>query len=78
MYQSSYPFLSERAARFFARAANHIHAQMIECQSGPRDRRLADRYAKASEYLYSRIGRLEPDMPEPTYELVNDNEPWVS
>lgn len=74
-----YPFLSERAAKAFARNHHLIreaqHRPGID--SGPRDRLLADRYKKASDYLYSRIGRTEPGMStEPGYELVNDNEAW--
>lgn len=70
-----YPFLSERVARAFARNFHLIRESQMD--SGPRDRRLADRYKRASDYLYSRIGRTEPGMlTEPGYELVNDNEPW--
>lgn len=47
-----YPFLSERAARVFA-----MHALSLRDLNQPRDRRLAERYRKASLYLYSRIGR---------------------
>lgn len=47
------PRLSEHCARVFAAAA----ALIRESQSTPRDRVLAERYRKASNYLYSRIGR---------------------
>ena len=47
-----YPFLSEHVARIFA-----VHAISLRDLNQPRDRRLAERYRKASLYLYSRIGR---------------------
>lgn len=68
-----YPFLSERAARAFARNAHLIRESQFD--SGPRDRILADRYKKASDYLYSRVGRIDGPV-QPGYEIVNDNEPW--
>ncbi len=47
-----YPFLSERAARIFA-----MHAISLRDLNQPRDRRLAERYRRASLYLSTRIGR---------------------
>lgn len=47
-----YPHLSEHVARLFA-----IHAVSLRNLNQPRERRLAERYRRASLYLYSRIGR---------------------
>ena len=49
--------LSERAAGVFDRAA----AVIFESTSNPSDRRLAERYDRAAEYLWARVGR---DMSE--------------
>lgn len=49
----SYPHLSERCARVFAMASIALR----EMQNGPRERILSERYRKAADYLWSRIGR---------------------
>lgn len=54
-------------ARVFA-----LNAMCLRNTLRPDLRRLAERYRNAALYLYSRTARIE----EPTYELVNDNEPW--
>lgn len=56
---TAYPHLSEQAARTFARRALVLResAHRINIESMPRNRRLAERYRRASDYLRSRVVR---------------------
>lgn len=49
---TAYPFRSELTARVFA-----LLARALRDMNAPRDRMLADRYERASDYLRGRIGR---------------------